>query len=385
MDASGIVTFDSVPDGDIINFGIGQPSPDLLPVKLIQEATADFLAKAHPLELNYGERQGDARFRESLAEFLTRHYHSPVAPDSLIVSGGNSQALDFVCSQFTQKGDTIFIEEPTYFLAHRIFADHGLEVVGIPMDSEGMRMDVLREKLQAHRPTLLYTIPSYHNPCACTLSGERRREMAALSREHDFIVVADEVYQLLHYFDNPPPPAMATLLDAGNILSLGSFSKIMAPGLRLGWIQASGHLVERLMNTGVINSGGSFNHFTSQVMRHAIDLGLQQSMVDKLRATYRRRVEAMESALSEHIGDRAQWTRPEGGYFFWLELEPGADAKELKKQAPKQGAGLQPGNVFSCENGFNNFIRLSFAHYRREQIREGVSRLAPLVVQGSRA
>ena len=143
MDASGIVTFDSVPDGDIINFGIGQPSPDLLPVKLMQEASADFLAKAHPLELNYGERQGDARFRESLAEFLTRHYHSPVAPDSLIVSGGNSQALDFVCSQFAQKGDTIFIEEPTYFLAHRIFADHGLEVVGIPMDSEGMRMDVL--------------------------------------------------------------------------------------------------------------------------------------------------------------------------------------------------------------------------------------------------
>jgi 2-aminoadipate transaminase len=120
-------------------------------------------------------------------------------------------------------------------------------------------------------------------------------------------------------------------------------------------------------------------------MRHAIDLGLQQSMVDKLRATYRRRVEAMEIALAENIGGRARWKRPDGGYFFWLELESGSDTKELKKQALERGTGLQPGNVFSCENGFNNFIRLSFAHYRREQIREGVSRLAPLVVQGSRA
>ena len=379
MDESGIVTFDSVPDGDVINFGIGQPSPDLLPVRLIQEATTDFLSKAHPLELNYGERAGDERFRKSLAEFLTRHYHSPVTPESLIVSGGNSQALDFVCSQLAQKGDTIFIEEPTYFLAHRIFADHGLNVVGIPMDENGMRMDILREKLEQHRPALLYTIPSYHNPCACTLSGDRRRELAALSREHDFIVVADEVYQLLHYFETPPPPAMGTLLESGNILSLGSFSKIMAPGLRLGWIQASSHLVDMLMQTGVINSGGSFNHFTSQVMRHAIDLGLQQSMLDKLRATYKRRVEAMESALQAEIGTRARWTKPEGGYFFWLELDSDTSAARLKTDALQNGAGLQPGNVFSCEGSFGNFIRLSFAHYRREQIREGVARLAPLI------
>ena len=376
MDKSGIVTFDSVPDGDVINFGIGQPSPDLLPVKLLREATADFLEKAQPLELNYGERQGDRRFRESLAAFLSRHYESPVTPESLIVSGGNSQALDFVCGLFTQPGDTIFIEEPTYFLAHRIFADHGLNVVGIPMDGDGLRTDILREQLANHRPAQLDTIPSYHNPCRCTLSGERRRDLAALSREHGFVVAADEVYQMLFYGDEPPPPAMGTLIDQGNILSLGSFSKIMAPGLRLGWIQASAHLVDRIMQTGVINSGGSFNHFTSQVMRHAIDLGLQQSMVDRIQKTYGRRVEAMDEALQADFGNRARWSKPGGGYFFWLEMDPQVDAMALKKKAIQQGTGLQPGTVFSCENGFGNFIRLSFAHYRREQIREGVARLA---------
>jgi len=379
MDGSGIVTFDSVPNGDVINFGIGQPSPDLLPVKLIQEAAADFLEKAHPLELNYGERQGDSRFRESLADFLSRHYEAPVTAESLIVSGGNSQALDFVCSQFSRPGDTIFIEEPSYFLAHRIFADHGLNVVGIPMDRDGMRMDVLEEQLERHRPALLYTIPSYHNPCGVTLNAERRRRLARLSREHDFVVVADEVYQLLHYYDTPPPLAMGTLLDEGKVLSLGSFSKIMAPGLRLGWIQGSKSLMERILACGVVNSGGSFNHFTSQVMRHALDLGLQQAMVDHLRAAYRRRVDAMDDALRAEIGEAARWDKPLGGYFFWLELRESANTMQLKEQATKHGTGLQPGPIFSHEDGFPNFIRLSFAHYRRDQIRDGVKRLGALL------
>ena len=379
MDESGIVTFDSVSDADVINFGIGQPSPDLLPVKLIREATDDFLKQAHPLELNYGERQGDSRFRDSLADFLGRHYDTEIDPDSLFVSGGNSQALDFVCGAFSRPGDTIFVEEPTYFLAHRIFADHGLKVVGIPMDRHGLRIDALRERLREHDPALLYTIPSYHNPCSSTLSGERRLELARLSREHGFIVVADEVYQLLFYGDDPPPPAMGTLIDEGNILSLGSFSKIMAPGLRLGWIQAGKTLMDRILQTGVVNSGGSFNHFTSHVMRHAIELGLQQAMVDHLRTIYQRRVDTMDEALSAAIGDRARWRKPEGGYFFWLELDPAVDAQALKHKAMKAGTGLQPGRVFSCENGFGHFIRLSFAHYRREAIRDGISRLAKLI------
>ena len=379
MDESGIVTFDSVPDGDVINFGIGQPSPDLLPVRLIREAATDFLETADPLELNYGERQGDLRFRESLAEFLGRHYGYPASAGSLLVTAGNSQALDFVCTQFAHPGDTIFVEEPTYFLAHRIFADHGLEVVGVPMDAHGLRIDALQDALRRHRPALLYTIPSHHNPCSVTLSAERRRQLASLSRKHDFVIAADEVYQLLNYGDEPPPPAMGTLVEHGNILSMGSFSKIMAPGLRLGWIQGSPALIRRILATGVVNSGGSFNHFTSQVMRHAIDLGLQQAMLDTVRSAYRRRLDAMEEALRADFGEMASWRTPDGGYFFWLELDQRIDATALKSRALAAGAGFQPGSVFSGKGGFGNFIRLSFAHYRREQIREGVARLSTVL------
>jgi aspartate/tyrosine/aromatic aminotransferase len=176
----------------MINFGVGQPSEDLLPVDLVRTASADFLAVAHPLELNYGERQGDEGFRRSLAGLLTREYESDVTADSLFVTAGNSQALDFVCGEFAHWGDTVFVEEPSYFLAHQIFRDHGLNPIGIPVDSDGLVIEALHEALTRHRPTLVYTIPSFHNPGGQSLSVERRKELARLSLEHDFVVVADE-------------------------------------------------------------------------------------------------------------------------------------------------------------------------------------------------
>jgi DNA-binding transcriptional MocR family regulator len=372
------VTFDGAPAPGVINFGVGQPSADLLPVDVIKAASEDFLATAAPLELNYGERQGDAGFRAVLAEFLSKNYKHPVSPGELFVTGGNSQALDFICSQLARPGDTVFIEEPTYFLAHQIFADHGLKMVGIPVDEDGMRTDALIEQLGQHNPVMLYTIPSFHNPGGQTMSHERRIKLAELSQEHEFLVVSDEVYQLLHYFKEPPP-ALGTMTGSGKILSLGSFSKIMAPGLRLGWIQTSNDLMERLLGTGVINSGGSFNHFTSHVMRHAIEMGLQQEVLEELRATYRRRVEAMDEALHEHLDGLAHWRRPDGGYFFWLELEAGADAGALRKLAADYRTGFQPGEVFSCEHGLKNCLRLSFAHYGQDDIREGIARLGTLL------
>jgi 2-aminoadipate transaminase len=375
---SRTVTFEGAPAAGVINFGVGQPSKDLLPVDLIQAATADFLATAQPLELNYGECQGDRGFRDALAGLLSSCYEHPVTAESLFVTAGNSQALDFICGQFARQGDTVFIEEPSYFLAHQIFSDHGLNAVGIPVDEDGLVIEALVEELSRHRPALLYTIPSFHNPGGQTLSADRRRELARLSLEHDFLIVADEVYQLLHYFDKPPP-AMGTMTGSGNIMSLGSFSKIMAPGLRLGWIQTSPNLMKQILATGVVNSGGSFNHFTSHVIRHAIELGLQESMLKKLRTTYRRRVEVMDAALHQHLGDLATWQRPDGGYFFWLELDKAVDTTLLKARAAEFQTGFQPGEVFSCTGNLKNCLRLSFAHYGDADISEGVARLGAML------
>jgi len=372
---SGPVTFDEAPAPGSVNFGVGQPSADLLPVGLVRAASEAFFAVAQPLEFNYGVKQGDARFRASLAAFLSRAYGQNVEADALFLSAGNSQALDFVCERFTEPGDVVFVEEPSYFLAHQIFRDYGLDIVGVPVDGQGMDMDAFEAALARCRPRLVYTIPSYHNPTGQVLSAERRARLARLSREHGFVVAADEVYQLLYCGESPPPP-LAKWAGKGNILSLGSFSKILAPGMRLGWIQTNPELMKVLLASGFVTSGGSLNHFTSHIVRHAIDAGLLEPFVDQLRASYEARIDAMDQALQRHLHGLAQWTRPGGGYFFWLTLPEGVDTTALQSAALRAGTGFHPGAAFSCRGGQRNRLRLSFAHYPEAVIHEGIERLA---------
>ncbi len=374
---SGHVTFDGAPPPGTINLAIGQPSADLLPVDLIRQASESFFSSAEPFELNYGVLEGDQRFLESLAGYLCEGYEATVSPESLFVTGGNSQALDLVSTVFSTSGDTVFVEEPSYFLAFQIFRDHGLKVVGVPMDAHGMQVDALEGLLEEHTPAFVYTIPSYHNPGGQCMSTERRARLIELSQEHGFLIVADEVYQLLHYFERPPP-AFGTLIDAGTVLSLGSFSKILAPAMRLGWIQTSPGLRSRLLTNGFTNSGGSISHYSSHIVRQAIDLGLQGAHVHELRRTYRNRVEAMQSSLESQFRDVATWHRPDGGYFFWLRFADDIDTTPLRERARELETGFQHGAVFSSHGGLNNFLRLSFAHYAEDDIRKGIARLRPV-------
>ncbi|MGH8196612.1 MAG: PLP-dependent aminotransferase family protein [Steroidobacteraceae bacterium] len=377
---SAAVTFDGAPEPGTINFGVGQPSADLLPVALLRSACERFLARAHPLELNYGERQGDARFRAALAAFLREAGDPSATPESLLLTAGISQALDFACSRFTRPGDTVFVEDPSYCYSFQIFRDHGLNIVGIPLDGHGMDLEQCGRELARHRPKLLYTIPSYHNPTGQTLSQERRERLVALARQYDFIIAADEVYQLLHH-GVPPPPSLGTPAGQSNVLSFGSFSKILGPGLRLGWIQTSPELMGTLLASGALVSGGNFNHFTSHVVRQLMENGELTSFVAHLRASYAARAEAMDAALRRHFGDFATWRKPQGGYFFWLELPACLDAGEVQAAARAAGTGFLPGTACSTAGGLANCLRLSFAHYSVPEIHEGIARLKRAFVE----
>jgi 2-aminoadipate transaminase len=368
------VTFDGAPEAGVIDFGVGQPSADVLPLRRVRAASERFFAHALPIELNYGEKQGDSRFRAALAEFLTRAGGHAASADSLFLTAGTSQALDFICHRFTRPGDTVFVEDPTYFLAFQVFRDHGLDIVGISLDGEGMDLDALEREVPRRQPRLVYTIPSYNPPTGQTLSHERRERLVRLSVEHDFIVVADEVYQLLHY-TKPPPPALGTWVDRGNVLSLGSFSKIVAPGMRLGWIQTDAARIRHLLASGAIISGGCFNHFGSHVVRQMLEDGSLEELIAELRRTYASRVVAMDEALHQHLGGIATWQKPEGGYFFWVSLREGLDVEELKDAARAAGTGYQAGSKCSTSGGMRNCLRLSFAFYTEPEIREGVMRL----------
>ena len=363
---------------EMIDFGVGQPDFDILPLEIVRRAAAERLAAGDTTLLNYGYEQGDGYFRLALADFLTRGYAMPVDADSLLVTAGASQALDMLCTLYTRPGDVVLVEEPTYFIALRIFADHRLRVVGVPTDAHGLRMDALEDAVVEHRPALVYVIPSFQNPTGATLPEDRRRQLADLSRRHGFTVVADEVYQLLGYTETPPAP-MAAYLDRGNIVSVGSFSKILAPGLRLGWLQAAPAVIERLVNGGLIFSGGSLNHFTSNIVRVALERGWQDEYLAELHALYRTRIDVLDAALRAELGERVRYTKPTGGYFFWLRLPEGVDAAALRPRAQALNVDFRPGINFSGNDGLHNYLRLSFAFYDAARLEEGARRLGQVL------
>jgi DNA-binding transcriptional MocR family regulator len=363
----------SAPPG-VIDLGIGQPQDSILPVELMSRALriAADARREHPLQ--YGTERGDTYLRAALADFLTERYAVAVDRDRLLVSNGNSQALDLCCGALAQPGDVVFVEEPSYFLALRIFADHGLRVIGIPVDDDGLRIDALEAALTRHAPRLLYCIPTGHNPTGSSLPLERRRRLVELARAHDFLVLADEVYQLLDHTDSAPEP-LAAQIDSGSVLSLGTFSKILAPGLRLGWIQASDELLDILATRGLLVSGGGLNPFAAAVVAPVLDDGGVGDYVDEVRAILRRRRSVMDDALRDCLMPDVSYRRPDAGYFFWLRFPAGVDTAAARADAYAAGVGYQPGTVFSTAGGAANCLRLSFSYYDEADIRAGVARL----------
>ena len=360
---------------DMIDFGAGQPSPALLPLEMMRAAAEDRLSRSDGSFLAYGAEQGNGYFRRSLARFLGERYEKQMGPDELFITGGASQGLDLICTLLSRPGDTVFVEEPSYFLALRIFADHGLRVVSLPMDEDGLIVDAVEEKLRQAAPKFFYTIPTFHNPSSVNMSAARREHLVRLSRKHNFLIIADEVYHLLAYTKSPPPP-LANYSAAEQVISIGSFSKIMAPGLRLGWIQAGAELMERFTGCGLLDSGGGLNPFTSAVICSAIEMGLQQNQLTILKEVYGRRKAALSRALREHFPPSVRFTEPDGGFFIWLCFPDDIDTQKMLAAVREQNTGYLPGIRFSSRNGLRNYARLSFAYFEIPELEEGVRRLA---------
>ncbi len=366
----------SVPEG-WIDFGIGQPHVDILPLEQLAEAATHRFKQGDRNILQYGMQQGNANFRNSLARFLSAQYERAVDPDHLFITAGISQALDQICALHTRPGDTVIVEEPSYFLALRIFADYKLKVISTPIDEDGIIIEALEEKLANQKPVFIYTIPVFHNPAGVTLSVNRREKLVNLVEKYGFLVVADEVYQMLAYSATPPPP-MTYFDTSARVLSLGSFSKILAPGLRLGWMQAKPSLLEPFIVCGYLDSGGGLNPFVSSIVNSMIELGLQKDYLEFLKKTYRNRKAVLSKALREHI-PLLTYTDPDGGYFIWSHLPEETDAETLLEAAKKYRVGFQPGVKFSSVKGLLNDLRFCFAFYGEADLLEGVERLSRII------
>ena len=358
---------------NIIDLGAGEPNQAMFPLEMLRRAAEGRFAQGDPSFLQYGVEQGDGYFRLALAQFLSRGYGHPAHPENIFVTAGVSSALDLLCTLFTQAGDTIFVEETTYFVAPRIFADHHLNIIPIAMDENGLIIESFAENLKTHKPKFLYTIPTHHNPTGTTLTESRRARLLELAQQFDFLILADEVYQLLAYTGIPPKP-FATHIENEHVISLGSFSKILAPGLRLGWIQAHANIIKRLVASGLLDSGGGMNPFTSAIVRSVIEAGDLEKNIGRLKQIYQSQLSAMDEALRLHLPEFV-FHVPTGGYFLWLRLPGNIKAFELRPRAKSLGVDFRQGNLFSSTGEAQNYIRLCFAHYDETQIEQGILRL----------
>ena len=367
-----------VPEG-VIDLGVGQPNNAILPVDYIRRA-AEMQFTDSPEFLQYGAEWGDGYHRVALSEYLTTAYGAPVAAEQLFSTNGNSQALEMLCTVLTKPGDVVIVEEPTYFLAFQMFRDHGLEIRGVPIDDEGLIVEAWTEAVAAirndgKRVAFAYTIPAFQNPTGVTMSAQRRLQLVAAANADDVLIVADEVYHLLRFAPGPMPPAMSAYVDDGPILSIGTFSKILAPGMRLGWIHGSTQRLAALADSGLILSGGGLNPVTSSLSTAMMRMGWLDEYVEWLRATFARRSATMIAALRHHMPDWVQYDVPAGGYFVWLRLPPAADGAALRSTAKQHGVDVRHGAQFSPTGALGNHIRLSYAFYDDADIAEGVARL----------
>jgi len=369
-----------VPEG-MIDLGVGNPDFALLPLDMLQRAAQACFARNDPSFLQYGAEQGHGYFRLSLAEFLSRGYGFPVDSDNLFVTNGISNALELICTHFTRPGDTIFVEEPTYFLALRIFEDYDLHIVPVQTDKDGLAIEDLEEKLGDFRPKFLYTIPTFQNPGGFTLPQDMREKLVQLSQAHDFLIVADEVYHSLNYSGQKIKP-FAAYTDLETVISLSTFSKILAPGLRLGWMQAHPRMIEPLVKSGLLDSGGGLNPFTSAIVRELIEAGDLEQNITRLTAVYRSRLKVMDAALRREL-PQAEFETPDGGFFFWVRL-PGSDTGQLRNEARGFNVGFRQGALFSSQGHMQEYIRLCYTFYAEAKIEEGIQRLRQCLVSFSK-
>jgi 2-aminoadipate transaminase len=352
---------------ECVNLGVGQPSKDFLPLDLIKKGIQTQLLEDDVDLLQYGDIPGYKKFRQTLAKFINNTdkntiNNKVVNPDDLFITNGVTQALTLICSLLTKSGDTIFVEEPTYFLAINIFKDFNLNVIPVPIDKNGLIISELKKLIDPNTNNILYTIPSFHNPTGYTMSHGRRVELVEIE---NLTIIADEVYQYL-YFDTPPPPSLYLYAKYDNVISLGSFSKILAPSLRLGWITTSKKYMDILCESGILDSSGGLNPIMSSFVQHIIENG----DLDKNLTFLRNELKSRCYALAEKL-PKENFIFPKGGYFIWFNMEQNVANFNPVNYKVK----FHNGSKFSFNKNFKNYIRLSFSYYRNDDLKLGAERL----------
>jgi 2-aminoadipate transaminase len=363
---------------DVISFAGGFPDPATFPRERVAGLLAELAAAGETAAFQYAPTRGLASTLDTLAGRLEATQGRRPADDELLVTSGAIEALELVGKSFLDRGDLVVVEAPTYLGALMAFRSFEAELVAIPVDADGLEVDLLEERLAAGlRPKLLYTIPDHQNPAGITLAGARREALVELARRHGFLVVEDVAYRELGFAGEPPEPSLWSLAP-DVVLQAGTTSKTLFPGVRLGWAvgpaDVSAQLVAAKQNTDQCAGALGQRLFEECERRGWVDEQLTAS-----RALYRRKCGRLLDGLERELPAGARWTTPRGGFFSWLTLPAGVDSDDLARRAVERGVGIVPGTLFFGDGRGADSVRLSFSMVAEERIDEGVELLASLL------
>ncbi|WP_261556781.1 aminotransferase-like domain-containing protein [Frankia tisae] len=366
---------------EIVSLAGGMPAVDALPMEAVAATVSELVLSRGAVALQYGSAQGDPDLRARICDVMAMEGITDARLDDVVVTAGSQQALDLLTRVFVDPGDVVVTEGPTYVTAINTFAAYQARIVHVPMDADGLSPSALAETLgrlaaEGARVKLLYTVPTFQNPGGITLTPPRRAEVIEICRRAGVLVVEDNPYGLLSFTGEPVRAMRADAPD--DVVYLGSFSKTLAPGLRVGWALAPAPVTARLV-LAAESAILSQSMFTQLVVERYLATQPWAEQVKVFREMYRERRDAMLDALAQSMPAGATWTRPDGGFFVWLTLPDGMDTRSMLPRAIAARVAYVPGAGFYADGSGRNSMRLSFCYPPPDRIRDGVGRLGRVV------
>ncbi|MCU0457873.1 MAG: PLP-dependent aminotransferase family protein [Bacteroidales bacterium] len=366
---------------EMISFAGGLPSPDSFPIEDIRRVTAEVLELEGKAALQYGTTEGDVKLRTLLAE---RHRKDGLnlALENIIITTGSQQALDLCGKIFINRGDVVLCGLPSYLGGLNAFSNYGAVLKGIQLDDQGMRPDLLEKaitelKKDGRTIKFIYIIPDFQNPTGVTLPRARRLEIIRIAERHDLIIVEDSPYRDVR-FAGTPEPLMSSLDTQGRVLTLNTFSKILAPGFRLAWVTGHKEIIDKMV-TAKQASDLCTPPFVQRITARYIEQGLLDVNLRKTIELYHHRRDYMLRCFREQMPEGVKWTEPDGGLFLFVTLPPAMDAARLLEKAIRKNVAFVCGSVFYCNNEGHNTMRINFSFADEKDTCEGVRRLAEVI------
>jgi 2-aminoadipate transaminase len=378
-----MLEFTSLPD--VISFAGGMPAPEVFPIEKFKEASEVVLTEMGDRALQYGTTEGYQPLREMIARNASK-YGIQISADNVLITSGSQQALDLLGRIFINREDRVLVESPTYLGALQAWNAYGVKYVTIPFDQDGMRTDVLESRLRMGIK-FIYVLPNFQNPTGVTLSRERRKQLVDVANAYGVPIVEDDPYGQLRYEGDHLPPvvvlddemrAKKVPIYSGNVIYTSTFSKILAPGLRLAWVVAPCEVIKKLVQA----KQGCDLHtstFTQYIAYEIANTPWMKTHILTIRKTYKERRDIMLQSLEQYMPEGVQWTHPKGGLFLWVTLPEGIDAGEIFKSAVEAKVAFVPGGSFHPLGGGENTMRLNFSNAKPDLIMEGIKRLAKVV------